>query len=105
VNVARYEKGAIMNEGCRQSGLEILRLRRELQQAEEKVHAGIAQPTWPGSQAQSVPPSLAQRDAERIRMRLLMAEVRYQHHGGTVEYLKLFADELAESESNSDGEP
>lgn len=62
---------------------------------EDQVALG-AEPVRPGSEAQTVPRSPAERDAERIRMRLHMAEVQYQQQGGTGEYLQFLADELAQ---------
>jgi hypothetical protein len=94
-----------MDEGCRQRGLEILRLRKELGQAQGRSQAGIVRPAWPGSEARSVPPSTAERDAERIRMRLQTAEMQYQDHGCTEEYLGHLAQELAGEEGSSDRDP
>lgn len=94
-----------MDEGCRQRGLEILRLRKELEQAERKRQAGIARPGLPGSEARSVLPSMAGPDAESIRMRLLTAEMQYKDLGCTEECLGRLAGELAAEEVNLDGDP
>jgi hypothetical protein len=94
-----------MDEGCRQRGLEILRLRKELGHDERKHQAGIARPGLPGSEARSVLPSTAGPDAESIRMRFLTAEMQYKDLGCTEEYLGHLADELAAEEVSRDGDP
>ena len=95
-----------MDNNClRQHGQEIIRLREDLEQAQGKVPAGIAQPTMPGSEARTVPQSPVERDAESIRMRLLTAELRYQDLGGTEEYLQLLIEELTEEGRSLDAEP
>jgi hypothetical protein len=83
-----------MNEPVREYGLQVLRLRKELKQAEAMVKARprVARPVT-GPHARGLPSSPKERAAEMIRMRLLTAEMQYHELGGSEQLLReLLAD-------------
>jgi hypothetical protein len=105
VHVTDTGKEASMDDDfCRQHGMEILRLHKELKRAEASVSPGMARPSSPGSEARSVSRTPAELDAEGIRARLVMAEERYRARGCTCEYLQALADEVAKEGSGAGGE-